>query len=51
VTQEVYDKIIANCGGTQSSTETNPLDGETSLETETGEVMASSSTSEETPET
>jgi hypothetical protein len=56
LTKEDYDKIIAKCSGTQPTpppTERNPLDGEVSLETETGEVMASSSTlaPEETPET
>ena len=50
VTQEVYDKIIANCGGSQQSLKTtkNPLDGEQSLDIENGEVA--SLTPEENPE-
>jgi len=54
LTKEMYDKIVEKCtGGQQTQVTTNPLDGEQSLETETGEVMASSSTPspEETPET
>ena len=50
LTKEVYDKIIANCGGSQQSLKTtkNPLDGEQSLDIENGEVA--SLTPEENPE-